>query len=163
MKGRVICNASPIIALCVIGRVDLLRRLFEAVIVPEEVHREILEGGSEFAGLRVYEKSHWVKVMRISKAVDPLLATLLDQGEGAVIELARELNPEFVLIDELKARKIARKIYGLKVIGSARILVEAKREGLLNNVSKELKGMREAGYWLSDAIVEATLRQAEES
>jgi len=101
--------------------------------------------------------------MRTSKAVDPLLATLLDQGEGAVIELARELNPQFVLIDELKARKIARKIYGLEVIGSARILVEAKREGLINNVSKELKAMREAGYRLSDAIVEAALRQAEES
>ena len=162
MKGRVICNAGPIIALCVIGRIDLLRRLFEAVVVPQEVHREIVEGGSEFAGLRVYERSHWVKAMRISKAVDPLLATLLDRGEAAVIELARELNPEFVLIDELKARKIARKIFGLKVIGSARILVEAKREGLLNNVSKELKAMREAGYWLSDAIVEAALRQAEE-
>lgn len=162
MKGRVICNAGPIIALCVIGRIDLLRRLFEAVIVPQEVHREIVEGGSEFAGLRVYERSHWVKVMRISKAVDPLLATLLDRGEAAVIELARELNPDFVLIDELKARKIARKIFGLKVIGSARILVEAKKGGLLNNVRKELKAMREAGYWLSDGIVEAALRQAEE-
>jgi predicted nucleic acid-binding protein len=35
MKGRVICNAGPIIALCVIGRIDLLDRLFEAVFVPE--------------------------------------------------------------------------------------------------------------------------------
>jgi predicted nucleic acid-binding protein len=42
MKGCVICNSGPIIALCVIGRVDLLRRLFEDVIVPEEVLREIL-------------------------------------------------------------------------------------------------------------------------
>jgi predicted nucleic acid-binding protein len=140
-----------------------LRRLFEDVIVPEEVHREILEGGREFAGLKVYERSQWVKVMRISRAADPLLATLLDQGESAVIELARELNPEFVLIDELKARKIARKIYGLEVIGSARILVEAKRGGFLNNVSNELKAMREAGYWLSDAIVDAALRQAQEN
>jgi len=135
----------------------------EDVIVPEEVHREILEGGREFAGLKVYERSQWVKVMRISRAVDPLLATLLDQGESAVIELAQELNPEFVLIDELKARKIARKIYGLEVIGSARILVEAKRGGFLNNVSNELKAMREAGYWLSDAIVDAALRQAQEN
>jgi predicted nucleic acid-binding protein len=163
MKGCVICNSGPIIALCVIGRVDLLRRLFEDVIVPEEVHREILEGGRTFAGLKVYERSEWVKVMPVSKALDPLLTTLLDQGEAAVIELARELDPEFVLIDELKARKIARKIYGLAVIGSARILVEAKRRGFLNDVSSELKAMREAGYWVSDAIVDAALRQAQEN
>jgi uncharacterized protein len=101
--------------------------------------------------------------MPVSKALDPLLTTLLDQGEAAVIELARELDPEFVLIDELKARKIARKIYGLAVIGSARILVEAKRRGFLNDVSSELKAMREAGYWVSDAIVDAALRQAQEN
>jgi len=29
MKGRVICNAGPIIAFCVIGRLDLLRRLLK--------------------------------------------------------------------------------------------------------------------------------------
>jgi hypothetical protein len=57
------------------------------------------------------------------------LRTSLDAGEAAVIGLARELNANLVLIDERKARRIARTIYRLHVIGSARVLVEAKRKG----------------------------------
>ncbi len=58
--------------------------------------------------------------------MEPLLETLVDKGEASVIHLVREKGADFVLIDERKARKIARKIYGLNVVGSARILVEAK-------------------------------------
>jgi predicted nucleic acid-binding protein len=59
--------------------------------------------------------------------VEPLLGTLLDKGEAPVIHLPREKGADFVLIDERRARKIARKIYGIRVVGSARILVEAKQ------------------------------------
>jgi len=36
-----------------------------------------------------------------------------------------------VLIAERKARKVARDIYGLRPIGTARLLVEAKKKNLL--------------------------------
>ena len=44
MNGKVICNTGPIVALSMIGRIDILRDLFELVSVPEAVHMEILEG-----------------------------------------------------------------------------------------------------------------------
>lgn len=93
------------------------------------MHSEILEGGATSAGLANYRKVKWIKVMTISKPVDPLLKTSLDDGEAAVIGLARELSVSLDLIDERKARRIARTIYKLQVIGSARILVEAKKMG----------------------------------
>jgi predicted nucleic acid-binding protein len=99
----------------------------------------------------------------LSNPVDPLLRTALDVGEAAVIELARELSVNFVLVDERKARKIARTIYGLHVIGSARVLVEAKRHGLLDNVGTALQAMRNGGYWIGDSIVDAALKQAGET
>ena len=68
-----------------------------------------------------------------------------------------------VLIDERKARKIARTIYGLHVIGSARIMVEAKRSKLLDNVGAALQAMRDCGYWICDSIVDAALKQAGET
>ena len=80
--------------------------------------------------------------------LDPLLSTVLDKGEAAVITLARSLSADVVLIDESKARKIARTIYGLRVIGSARVLVEAKRHCMLDNVAAALQAMREYGYWI---------------
>ncbi len=79
-----------------------------------------------------------------------------------MIGLAWELNANPVLIDERKARKIARTVYGFNVIGSARILVEAKRRGLLDNVRSSLQAMRDGGYWIGDSVVDAALRQAGE-
>ncbi len=162
MNRRIVCNTGPIIALSVIDRIEILRNLFETVIVSEQVHKEVLRGGSEYAGLKNYGKADWIRVQSILNPMEPLLATLLDEGEASVIELSRELNSEFVLIDELKGRKIARIVYGLKVIGSARVLVEAKKRGLLADVGRELRAMREAGYWISDKIVAEALRQAGE-
>lgn len=163
MNGKVICNTGPLIALSVINRMDILRHLFEFVAVPEAVHKEILEGGTTNAGLANYQKVKWIKVMRLSNPVDPLLRTSLDAGEAAVIGLARELSVSLVLVDERKARKIARTVYGLHVIGSARVLVEAKRHGLLDNVGVALQAMRDGGYWIGDSIVDAALKQAGET
>jgi len=67
-----------------------------------------------------------------------------------------------VLIDERKARKVARTVYGLQVIGTARLLVEAKREGIIDNVNKAVQEMRQGGYWIHDDIVEFVLREAGE-
>ena len=163
MNAKLICNTGPIVALSMIDRIDILRHLFELVAVPEAVHKEILEGGPINAGLSNYRKAKWIKVMTLSNPIDPLLRTSLDDGEAAVIGLARELNANLVLIDERKARKIARTIYGLHVIGSARVLVEAKRHGLLDNVGVALQAMRDGGYWIGDSIVDAALKQAGET
>jgi predicted nucleic acid-binding protein len=92
----------------------------------------------------------------------PLIGTLLDTGAASVIQLSTEKGVDFVLIEERKARKIARKIYGIHVIGSARIIVEAKHRGLISNVREALEGMRSAGYWIHDDIMKKALEQAEE-
>jgi len=162
MNDKAICNTGPIIALSMIDGIDILRHLFEFVAVPEAVHKEILEGGVTNAGLANYRKVKWIKVMKLSNPVDPLLRTSLDAGEAAVIGLARELSINLVLVDERKARRIARTIYELHVIGSARVLVEAKRRGLIDNVGASIQTMRDGGYWISDSIVEAALKQAGE-
>ena len=162
MNGKAICNTGPIIALSMIDRIGVLQHIFELIAVPEEVHKEILEGGATNAGLANYRKVKWIKVVALSSPVDPLLRTSLDPGEAAVIGLARELNANVVVVDERKARKIARTVYGLHVIGSARVLVEAKRRGLLDNIGSELQAMRDGGYWIGDSIIDAALKKGGE-
>lgn len=143
MLGKLVCNTGPLIALSLINRIDLLRDLFDVVAVPEAVHREILVGGSVNAGLSNYNKVRWIKDLPISTRIDPLLVTSLDEGEASVIALAIESKADFALIDERKARKIARTVYGLPVIGSARILVEAKNKRLIENVGSVLQNIQD--------------------
>ena len=162
MKGCLVSNTGPIIALALIDRLDVLQSIFQTITIPEEVHRELLEGGPSGHGLVRYQKAFWIKVQPLSSSIDPLLMTVLDTGEASVVQLARETKADYVLIDERKGRKIARDIFGLKVIGTARILVEAKRKGLLNSVSAALRQLKEAGYWIHDDIVRLALKEAGE-
>jgi predicted nucleic acid-binding protein len=123
---------------------------------------EIIKGGKDFTGLTFYRKASWIKIEALKTPIEPLLETLVDKGEASVIYLVREKGADFVLIDERKARKIARKVYGLNVVGSAGLLVEAKHQRLIPSVREALNGMRNAGYWIHDDIVKAALRRAEE-
>jgi predicted nucleic acid-binding protein len=132
------------------------------VLIPEAVHQEILQGGSQGIGLSAYQEASWFEVLSAAKPADRLLTALLDKGEAAVIQLALEQEVKLVLIDERKGRKIARDVYGLEVIGTARVLVEAKEKGLLESVGEVLQIMRQGGYRIHDAIVQAALRAAGE-
>jgi len=68
-----------------------------------------------------------------------------------VIQTALAQAVPQVLIDERKGRKVAR-LYGLQVFGTARVLVEAKRAGLIDSVGQALGAMRSNGYWVDDKI-----------
>lgn len=162
MKGRIVCNTGPLIALAIVNKLDLLRLLFTEIVVPETVHQEILQGGSCSAGLCAYNQASWIRVKSLKCPLDPLLDSILDAGEASVIQLARESQAELVVIDERKARRVARSVYGLRVIGAARVLVEAKRRGYLKSVGETIRGMRDGGYWLHDDIVRPALREAGE-
>jgi len=40
--AKAVCNASPIIGLSIIGKVDLLWKIFDEVFIPEEVYNEVV-------------------------------------------------------------------------------------------------------------------------
>jgi len=161
--SQIICNSGPLIALGILGRLDLLKTLFDVVLVPEAVQKEIEQGGIKLAGLEDFRRADWIRIVPLQKPSDALLESLLDVGEAAVISLAREQQSVVVLIDERKARKVARDVYGLQPIGTARILVEAKKRKMLSDIAPLFQRLRQEGYWIHAAIVETALREAGES
>lgn len=167
LKGRIVSNTGPIIALMITGKLGILKEIFDEVIIPYEVHQELLKGKSvkDFVNLMritVYGKEKWIKVQKLQTSLNPALRGMLDVGEASVIQLASDVKTDFVLIDERKARRIARSMYGLKVVGTARILVEAKRKGIVETVKDLLDEMRAGGYWIGDNIIQRILREAGE-
>jgi hypothetical protein len=80
-------------------------------------------------------------------------ASDLDEGEKEVILLGASIKDRVILLlDDQAGRRVARTL-GIPVVGTAGLLLSAKKQGLIETVSPLLISLREQGYWLSDALL----------
>jgi uncharacterized protein len=156
----IVADASPLIMLARSGLIDVLRVLAGQVIVPEAVWNECVSGGSRpgAAAIRSARQAGHIHVRADVALNDPLPA--LGQGEVSAIALAKELGCP-LLMDERLGRRVA-SLHGVRVIGSAAILIAAKERGLIPAVMPVLMDWRAAGYFLSEALYLAVLQRAGE-
>lgn len=156
----VVADAGPPIALARIGHLALLPRLYEAVIVPPAVHREITID-PELPGALELLQADWLRigVVRDLTAVQRL-RFWLDLGESEAITRAGQIGAT-VLIDERRGRRIA-VAFGLAVIGTAGIVLTAKRHGHIGRVTPLLDALRAAGVRLSEQLYDEMRARAGE-
>ena len=57
----VVSNTSPIINLAAIGQLDLLKQLYENIIIPQAVYREITVVGAGQPGSMDVETLSWIE------------------------------------------------------------------------------------------------------
>ena len=122
---KVVVNATPLIALSLINRLDLLPALFEEIVVPRAVYEEIVVQGGGRVGAAALSNATWMQVKGPDRllTIEPLLLGL-DAGELQVLLLARDLQPDWVLVDERHGRRVAR-VLQLPVKGAVGILLAA--------------------------------------
>ena len=161
LLDRAVINSGPLVALSLAGRLDLLPALFGEFWIPDLVFSEVAIAGLGRPGADALTDERWTSHVCPSPEPDPLLIAELDPGEAAVIALARSLTPCLAIIDEKRGRKIAHQVYGLPVKGTAGLLVEAYRRGLLSDVRATLLDLKRAGYFLSEAVIEAACAAAQ--
>jgi len=155
MHDRAVVNAGPLVALSLLDRLDLLPALFAECWVPQTVFNEVAVAGVGKPGAKSLQAADWLARVRVSPIPDPLLVMELDAGEAEVISLARQLSPCVAILDERRGRRIAQHVYGLPVKGTAGILVEAHRRGLISGVRPPLLELRTAGYFIADSVIAA--------
>jgi predicted nucleic acid-binding protein len=163
MIERAVVNAGPLVALSLLGQLELLPALFSEIWVPQSVFNEVAVAGIGKPGAQSLQSEEWQKRVRTSSLPDPLLVMELDAGEADVISLARHLSPCIAVIDERRGRRVAQNVYGLPVKGTAGLLVEAHRRGLISGVRARLMALREAGYFIADSVIAAACLAAGES
>ena len=129
---KIITNSTPIIGLSILGKLHLLSDLFEEVYIPDAVYQEIIHSNSS----RQYGREELERL--INEGIFKLYAIentnlvrklygKLHEGELEVVVGAKELNLQFVVMDELAARALA-KTFLLKPIGTIGILILAKKK-----------------------------------
>jgi predicted nucleic acid-binding protein len=129
-----------LIILSKIGKIDCLKRLFREILIPSSVLNEFGETIPDF--IEVYQEPIDINILQPSQ-------TSLDKGESEVIALAIEKNAEGVVIDEKKGRKVAKRM-GLKVIGTLGLLALANTKGIVEDIEKIIKEVKDQGFFISD-------------
>ena len=89
------------------------------------------------------------------------LELTLDEGEAEVIVLAQEVGADLVIIDEDKARKVAKRS-GLYVTGTIGLLLDAKKRGKILHIKPFLCRLIEGGIYISGNLYDNALSQASE-
>jgi predicted nucleic acid-binding protein len=162
MLERAVVNSGPLVALSILGQLELLPALYAECWIPRTVFNEVTVAGIGKPGAASLQAPDWQARVRTGPEPDPLLVVELDPGEAEVISLARQLSPCLAIIDERRGRRIAERVYGLAVKGTAGILVEARRRGLIARVRPCLLELRAAGYFIADSVIEAACKAAGE-
>jgi predicted nucleic acid-binding protein len=151
----VVSDTSVITALLQVGRHGLLQDLYETVLIPEAVHRELNRSHPALPGfLEVRAAANRAKVARLTAD--------LDLGEAEAIVLALESKADLLLIDE-KLGRLAALREGLAITGLMGVLVAAKRKNRISSM-RELVGQIEieAGFRVSEAVKREAFRAAGE-
>lgn len=129
----VISDTSAITNLAAIQYLQLLPQLYNQVIIPEAVYRELADIDPPVPGTLEVQSASWLEVRQVvnSEVVEHLQNEVsLDPGESEAIALALELNADLLLIDERRGRAEADRL-GLRITGLLGILVEAKHQNLI--------------------------------
>ena len=152
----VISDTTPLITLIKIGRLDLLQKLFESIIIPEAVYHE-LTSNTQFQDEAVeITKAKYIKVVDVhdTKSVELLRrATGLDLGESEAIIYSDGSKADLLLMDEVKGRKVAQQM-GLSVMGTIGILMSAYKEKMISKdeIRHYINIMKEAGRHIGENL-----------
>jgi predicted nucleic acid-binding protein len=122
---RVLSDSSPLITLSKMGHLDLLPQLYQRITITPEVYSEVVVSGAGLAGSSQISAAKWIDVKPAGKSSD--LAAIqqrfgLGIGELSVIMLGQELKADVLLIDDMKARRLAQE-EGLAVLGCVGVLM----------------------------------------
>lgn len=132
----VISDTSVITNLVAIHHLHLLQPLYERILIPEAVYRELADIDPPVPGTLEVQTLDWLEVIYLrDRTIADQLQTQsqLDPGEAEAIALALEIKAELLLIDERRGRAIATRL-GLRITGLLGILVEAKQRSLIPSV-----------------------------
>lgn len=154
----VISDASPLIALAAVDRLDLLPRMFGHVLIPPAVYDEVFGGRSNVVQLPEYICMGSIG----NEAMVRFLKMDLHPGESEAIALALEHNGSLIILDDKEARETAARL-DIKVIGTLGLLILAKQRGVVDQVRPLIHQMMErVAFRLAPEVLHAALARVGE-
>ena len=157
-----VVNASPLITLGRLARLDLLTELAEVVIVPRGVIDEVAAKSEKDWLVQAVERHAGVTVT--PDVPPPVSLEDWDLGRGEQCVIAHVIGQPHLtaVLDDLRARQAA-KAHALRITGTLGILVRARRAGLIPRVWPLVAAMKDFGFYASDEVIRETLASVGEA
>jgi len=155
----VVSDASPLINLACIHRLNLLRTLYGEVVIPQAVWAEVVVEGEGQPGADEVRIAEWIKTHPVeNRTLVRALRQELDAGEAEAISLGLEEDADLLLMDDRVGRETAQHL-GLRTVGLIGVLIVAKRHGHISAIKPLLDALREqAGFRVSDILYARVLK-----
>lgn len=151
MPNAIISDSSCLVLLQNIGALDLLHRVYGSILTTPTVAAEVR-----------FSLPDWIEIRQpVSADEVARLAKLVDPGEASAIALAIETDGSTIILDDLKARKLAVKL-GLDLTGTVGVILKAKNDGIISEIRPFILSIRKTNFRLSKQLEQEALKLAGE-
>lgn len=151
MPNAIISDSSCLVLLQNIGALDILHRVYGNILTTPIVAAEVR-----------FSLPDWIEIRRpISTDEVARLTKLVDPGEASAIALAIETVGSTIILDDLKARKLAVKL-GLDLTGTVGVMLKAKNDGIISEIRPFILSIRKTNFRLSKQVEQEALKLAGE-
>lgn len=151
MHRTVISDTSVLVVLHKIDELNILDKVYSEIITTPEVAEEFGEKLPE-----------WIKIQSVTdKKYQKLLETQIDYGEASAIALASEIEDVLLLLDDLKARKLAHQL-NFSYTGVLGVIHKAKELSIISKVKPLIKKILKTDFHISNKIIEELLKLNDE-
>ncbi len=147
MPKIVISDTSTLILFQKIDELSLLQKVYGDLITTPEIAGEYGE-----------ELPYWIKIQSVSdKKYQDFLETQVDYGEASAIALASKYEDVLLLLDDLKARKLAIRLK-FKVTGTLGVIHKAKQLSIIDKVKPLIDKLLLTDFRVADNIIDEILK-----
>ncbi len=147
----IITNTSPIYYLYQLNHLSLLSTLYENVTTTSEVMQELKEGADIGLAVPSAIETGFIKIVDVAIPSFLQLIPDLGPGESSVTGLALQEGDCTVILDDKLARQVALS-NKINVTGTLGVLLLAKQQGLLTNVSSIVETLIQYGFFCSTPV-----------
>ncbi len=142
----IIADTSCLILLSKIDELNLLKELFKTITITKIIEREYNS-----------DLPDWIQIIDNSNdKVVSLLELEIDKGEASAISLALESANHLLIVDDLKARKLAEKL-NLNYVGTIGILLKAIQIGLVEDKRILTEKLMNTNFHFSKELIDLLL------
>ncbi len=133
-----------------INALSILHELFATVLTTPEIENEY--------GRPLPD---WVIIQPANQSLTEEFCQYVDRGEASAIALASEISCDYIIVDDLAARKLAKEL-GLPIKGTVGVLLNAKQKGIIPLFRPYFDLIQQTNFRLSRQLAEQFIKDSGE-